>query len=58
MRKAAGAGKCAFEMIFFFAATGCTPPKTSRPALLCKLAVFSTYIDVDQGSLINKKNEK
>ena len=23
---------------------GCTPPKTSRPALLCKLAVFSTQM--------------
>ena len=41
MRKTAGAGKYAFEMIFFFAAAGCTPPKTSRPTLLYNLAVFS-----------------
>ena len=43
MRKTAGAGKCAFEMIFF-AAAGCTPPKTSRPALLYNLAVFSALM--------------
>ena len=37
---------------------GCTPPKTSRPAPTLQFGgVFC--IDVDQGSLINKKkNEK
>ena len=40
MRKAVGAGKCAFQMIFFFAAISCTPPKTSRPALLANWRHF------------------
>ena len=33
---------------------GCTPPKTSRPALLCKLAVFSTQMLTKEVWLIKK----
>ena len=35
---------------------GCTPPKTSRPALLCKLVVFSTQMLTKEVWLI--KNRK
>ena len=52
MRKTAGAGKCAFEMIFFCSCRLHTTKNISPSPTLQFGGVF--YIDVDQGSLINK----
>ena len=56
MKKTAGAGKCAFEMIFFCGCRLHTTKNISPSPTLQFGSVF--YIDVDQGSLINKKNWK
>ena len=55
MRKTAGSGKCAFEMIFCGYRLHNTKNISPSPTLQFG-GVF--YIDVDQGSLINKKIEK
>ena len=57
MRKTAGAGKCAFEMIFFFCGYRLHTTKNISPSPTLQFGgVF--YIDVDQGSLNNKKKMK
>ena len=55
MRKTAGAGKCAFEMIF----CGCRLHTTKNISPSPTLQLGGVFcIDVDQGSLINKKKMK
>ena len=56
MRKTAGAGKCAFEMIFLRLQVAHHQKHLAQPYFTIWWCVFC--IDVDQGSLINKKKMK